>query len=167
MKKRKASCLLFAALLFLSLTACTSEQRIDRNELALSLEKIDKAYSFTSQEVIIKEGEQCIFFSLHKTDDCLLTLYPDEGQNIQSISLSLDRSVWSGGDIKTSFLPFCLAVLSVLCSDEEIIQAAVKDLELEKTETFNENHFKSTEHGKFNFSVYVNDLSYVFEWGYV
>ena len=162
MQKRRLAYLVLVLLLCVPLSACTKEERIDRQEFSLRLERINKDFYINSYNITIDNKNQYVFFSLKKTDDCLMTLTTGKEGRLEALCLTLDKSVWPPEDINEAFLPFCRAVFYSFCLNAETAEAAISQIKPDSPETYKNCRAEYEAEG-YKFYVFSNEICIIIE----
>lgn len=165
MIKRNLSILISLLFIITLFNSCSQSGPIDYYEFSKRMEKIDKSYGFTKENIFLEDEVTYVFLTLKLKDDVLLSFENKENGDVELLNITIDGSKWSATRASTDFYEFVKAAFSAFTgiSNSEAKKIADK-MKLNEKATYFINPTEITEEIEgFSFTFYTNELGAVID----
>lgn len=118
---KKILTVLLCFVVIFSLAGCTESERPDYEMLSERMSQINEHYAFEYFDMFLYEGAYHVYFSLCSEDDIMLSMVLDENSNIDSVTVTAEKTKMTTEGQRNAFKSFSSALISSFAqlSDKE------------------------------------------------
>lgn len=142
------------------LTSCTQPDRPDYELFSKRMSKVNEHYSFEYFDMFLYDNAYHVYFSLCSEDDLMLSLTIDDNGNIDSLTVTADKSKMTTEGERNAFKSFTVATINSFAqlSDKEY-SSLKKNLSYENTNFYFSDLYETYSSLRYNFIFSSNSQS--------
>lgn len=159
--------LLFSIMLF-SFSGCSEEVRPDYETLANRMATVNENYYFEYFDMFRYDGAYHVYFSLCSEDDVMLSMIFDDNMNIDSLTVTADKSKMTTDGERNAYKSFATAVMNsfAVLTDKEKSDFK-KNIDIENINLYFSDRYETFSALRYNFIFSSNSQSINFYCEYV
>lgn len=143
-----------------SFSACTESSTPDYELLSAKLEKFNEHYAFDFFDMFQYDGAYHTYYSLCSEDDVLLSLVFDENYNIESVTVTAEKSKMTTDGQRNAFKSFSSAVINSFSTLSDKEQSEVKKLSHENINLYFSDIYETYSALRYNF-IFSSNSEYI------
>lgn len=157
---KKCVALILCMLIIFSFSGCSEPARPDYEMLAERMAQTDESYYFEYFDMFFYDGSYHVYFSLCSEDDVMLSMEFDENCNIDSVTVTADKSKMGTAVEKSAYKSFASAVISsfAVLTDKEKKELS-ENISFENTDSYFSDIYETYSALRYNFIFSSNSQS--------
>lgn len=157
---KKITVIILCLLFLIPISGCTEPDRPDYELLSQRMSKINEHYAFEYFDMFLYDNAYHIYFSLCSEDDLMLSLTIDDNGNIDSLTVTADKSKMTTEGERNAFKSFTVATINSFAelSDNEY-SLLKKNLSYENTNFYFSDLYETYSSLRYNFIFSSNSQS--------